>query len=78
MKRSQIAVVVGTLLLAGAAHSQEKFPTKNIRMLVPFAAGSQTDILARWIDEPDSLATVTSALPDTARGRGYRTASRLG
>ncbi|MSQ73955.1 MAG: tripartite tricarboxylate transporter substrate binding protein [Betaproteobacteria bacterium] len=28
-----------------------KVPTKNIRMLVPFAAGSQTDILARWIGE---------------------------
>ncbi len=34
-----------------AVHAQEKFPTKNIRMLVPFAAGSQTDILARWIGE---------------------------
>ena len=34
-----------------AAHAQEKFPTRNIRMLVPFAAGSQTDILARWIGE---------------------------
>src|SRR5688572_1806154 len=34
-----------------AAHAQEKFPARNIRMLVPFAAGSQTDILARWIGE---------------------------
>lgn len=42
------------LAVCGAApvvHAQEKFPTKNIRMLVPFAAGSQTDILARWIGE---------------------------
>ena len=37
--------------VCGAAQAQEKFPTKNIRMLVPFAAGSQTDILARWIGE---------------------------
>lgn len=36
---------------AGVAQAQEKFPTKNIRMLVPFAAGSQTDILARWIGD---------------------------
>ncbi|MBM3342817.1 MAG: tripartite tricarboxylate transporter substrate binding protein [Betaproteobacteria bacterium] len=35
----------------GVAQAQEKFPTKNIRMLVPFAPGSQTDILARWIGE---------------------------
>ena len=42
------------LLLSAPAYAQvaqEKFPTKNIRMLVPFAAGSQTDILARWIGE---------------------------
>ena len=51
---------MSTLMLAAAAmplcgtsiaQAQEKFPTKNIRMLVPFAAGSQTDILARWIGE---------------------------
>jgi tripartite-type tricarboxylate transporter receptor subunit TctC len=36
---------------APMAHAQEKFPLKNIRMLVPFAPGSQTDILARWIGE---------------------------
>jgi len=36
---------------AGAVQAQEKFPSKPIRMLVPFAPGSQTDILARWIGE---------------------------
>ena len=48
-------ICVTAVLAAGAvaypAGAQEKFPTKNIRMLVPFAAGSQTDILARWIGE---------------------------
>ena len=46
--------ISGALLLcaiAGTAQAQEKFPTKHIRMLVPFSAGSQTDILARWIGE---------------------------
>jgi len=46
--------VLCALITAGAipmAVAQEKFPTKNIRMLVPFAPGSQTDILARWIGE---------------------------
>lgn len=49
-----ISKMSGALLLcaiAGTAQAQEKFPTKNIRMLVPFAAGSQTDILARWFGE---------------------------
>src|SRR6188768_2793063 len=54
MKSIQWVSVLCALPLCGVAqvaHAQEKFPTKNIRMLVPFAAGSQTDILARWIGE---------------------------
>jgi tripartite-type tricarboxylate transporter receptor subunit TctC len=47
----KLVVALTVLAAASAAHAQDKFPTKNIRMLVPFAAGSQTDILARWIGE---------------------------
>ena len=52
MKPIPLAVIALTLCTgAPPAHAQDKFPNKNIRMLVPFAAGSQTDILARWIGE---------------------------
>jgi tripartite-type tricarboxylate transporter receptor subunit TctC len=34
-----------------AAQAAEKFPNRPLRMLVPFSAGSQTDILARWTGE---------------------------
>ncbi len=46
-------------LVAGAAlavasmpapvRSQEQFPTKNIRIIVPFPAGATTDMLARLL-----------------------------
>jgi len=36
---------------AWGAHAAEQYPSKPIRMLVPFSAGSQTDILARWVGE---------------------------
>lgn len=41
----------GVAPLAAAAQPKDKFPNKPIRMLVPFSAGSQTDILARWTGE---------------------------
>ena len=47
----KMTVAAVLLLAAGAVAAQEKYPSKPIRMLVPFSAGSQTDILARWVGE---------------------------
>ena len=51
MKIALIAVAATVTVLSPAAAAQQKYPSKPIRMLVPFSAGSQTDILARWIGE---------------------------
>jgi tripartite-type tricarboxylate transporter receptor subunit TctC len=48
MKRSLIAVAMLTLLPLGQAWSQ-KYPSRPIRIVVPFTAGSQTDLFARFI-----------------------------
>jgi tripartite-type tricarboxylate transporter receptor subunit TctC len=49
MKR--ILTVLAATLIAGGAIAQSAWPTKPIRMVVPFTAGSVTDIVGRTIAE---------------------------
>jgi tripartite-type tricarboxylate transporter receptor subunit TctC len=42
-----ITAILGMLLAAGGAQAQENYPTRPIRLLVPFPAGGQTDIITR-------------------------------
>ena len=47
------ALALGILACLGtAAQAQTSYPTKPIRLLVPFAAGGTTDLIARIIAEP--------------------------
>jgi tripartite-type tricarboxylate transporter receptor subunit TctC len=49
---SRALIAVSMLLSCTSfAAQQQAFPSKPIRLLVPFSPGSQTDILARWIGE---------------------------
>ena len=51
-RTATLGIVACALLASGITCAQQgKFPTRPIRMLVPFSAGSQTDILGRWIGE---------------------------
>jgi len=43
------AVILG--LLAGAALAQDKWPTRPVTIIVPFAAGGNTDVMARIFSE---------------------------
>jgi tripartite-type tricarboxylate transporter receptor subunit TctC len=53
MRYGRVAAVAALVAAAAlpATAAEQKYPTKPIRMLVPFSAGSQTDILARWIGD---------------------------
>jgi len=42
-----IPAVAGLLATAGSALAQDAYPTKQVRVVVPFPAGGTTDMLAR-------------------------------
>lgn len=44
-----MTAILTSLLAAGGAHAQQAYPTKPIRLIVPFPAGGQTDIVVRTV-----------------------------
>jgi len=56
MRAFSIGVSIICAFLAGAvpaANAQQQYPARPITMIVPFAAGGPTDVLARIAPPPD-------------------------
>jgi len=53
MKRTQAALVVGLIaaLIAGGADAQGTFPTRTVKIIVPFPGGGINDVLARIVGD---------------------------
>ena len=52
MRRVGLALAaLAGLIVCSAAHAQDKFPSKPIRILLPYGAGSATDIITRIMCE---------------------------
>ena len=59
-----------SMCLPGAAHAQEPWPTKAVRMVMPFPPGSGTDVLARMISEHLSRKWGQPVTVDNMSGAG--------
>lgn len=74
--RLPLAVVLSALSAIGVAHAQA-YPTKPIRMIVPFPAAGATDILARVVSQKLSETLKHQVIVDNRAGAGGTIGSRL-
>ena len=72
MKRTVLAIAA-VLGLAGAAEAQSGWPTRPVTMIVPFAAGGPTDIVARIVAEHMSRTIGQQIVIENVAGAGGTT-----
>ena len=65
-----VALAVVALPLAASAQAPANWPTKPIRMVVPFAAGGTTDVVARMVGQKLAALWGQSVLIDNRAGAG--------
>ncbi len=65
-----------TLALAGRSWAQDRFPSKTVRIVVPFVAGSQVDIVAREMQRRVQETWGQPVVVDNRPGAGGTVGSR--
>jgi len=64
------ALVASAVVFAGAARAQDAYPSRPIHVIVPFTAGSATDIVARLIGERLNAAWGQPVVVENKPGAG--------
>jgi tripartite-type tricarboxylate transporter receptor subunit TctC len=70
MKLARLAALAAALVCATAAHAQDRWPSKPIRYIVPFAAGGTTDVLGRMVTVKLGEALGTTFVVENRPGAG--------
>ncbi len=70
MRRILTAILLAAAALTSSAHAQDKYPTKPIRLIVPFAVGGGTDIPARVLGAKMSELLGQQIVIDNRPGAG--------
>lgn len=80
-RRSLVALAVacaaGAGLMPALSHAQEKFPSKTVRIVVPFVAGSQVDLVAREMQRKLQDMWGQPVVVDNRPGAGGTVGSRV-
>ena len=72
------ALVTGLTLLLPALAGAQDFPTKPIKLIVPFPAGGPNDIIARIVGQRMSELSKQPVVIDNRGGAGRRARHRCG
>lgn len=67
---SLMTAILGLLLAAGGVHAEQGYPTKPIRLIVPFAPGGQSDIVARMLAQKLTETFKQSVIVENQPGAG--------
>src|SRR3954467_2636042 len=70
MKMIATLLASATALLQGVAQAQDAYPSKAIHIIVPFTAGSATDVVARLVGERLNTAWGQPAIVENKPGAG--------
>lgn len=68
LNRREAAAFIAGSALAFGAHAQERYPSRSLTMVVPFAAGNVTDAIARMLAERLAVALGQPVVIDNKPG----------